>query len=224
MKEKILVSWSGGKDCALALYELLRAGDFEIVALLTTITEDYDKVSMHGIRTALIDLQGKALGIPVEKVHLANDAANKEYEERLTKTLTRYKEQGVKSFAFGDLYLDEVRKYREKNLARIAMEAVFPLWGRDTNLIAQQFINSAFKAVVTCVDSRTLDKTFIGRSIDKQFLSELPVSVDCCGENGEYHSFVYDGPIFNQRISHQTGQVVLRDNRFYYLDLMPLFD
>jgi uncharacterized protein (TIGR00290 family) len=224
MKEKILVSWSGGKDCALALYELLRAGDFEIVALLTTITEDYDKVSMHGIRTALIDLQGKALGIPVEKVHLANDAANKEYEERLTKTLTRYKEQGVKSFAFGDLYLDEVRKYREKNLARIAMEAVFPLWGRDTNLIAQQFINSAFKAVVTCVDSKALDRTFIGRSIDKQFLSELPASVDCCGENGEYHSFVYDGPIFNQRISHQTGQVVLRDNRFYYLDLMPLFD
>jgi len=224
MKEKILVSWSGGKDCALALYELLRAGDFEIVALLTTITEDYNRVSMHGVSTSLIDLQGKVLGISVEKVHLTNDAANEEYEERLTKTLTRYKKQGVTSVAFGDLYLDEVRKYRQKNLARIAMEAVFPLWGRDTNVIAQQFINSAFKAVVTCVDSRALDKTFIGRSIDKQFLSELPASVDCCGENGEYHSFVYDGPIFNQRISHQTGQVVLRDNRFYYLELMPLFD
>ena len=224
MKEKILVSWSGGKDCALALHELLRTGDFEILALLTTITKDYKRVSMHGVRTALIDLQGKALGLPVEKVHLTNSSSNEEYEERLTKTLTRYKGEGVRSVVFGDLFLDEVRKYREKNLTRIAMEAVFPLWGRDTNVIAQQFVNSTFKAVITCVDSRALDKTFIGRSIDKQFLSALPTSVDCCGENGEYHSFVYDGPIFNQRISHKTGQVILRDNRFYYLDLMPLFD
>lgn len=220
MGEKILLCWSGGKDSALALYELRKSCDFEITALLTTITEDYDRVSMHGIRRALLELQAESLGLPLEKVCISKNASNEEYGAKMERILTRCRQQGVSAVAFGDVALQDVREYREKNLARVEMRAIFPLWKRDTAELARTFIGLGFKAVTTCVDSNVLGKEFVGRVFDEKFLAELPSNVDPCGENGEFHSFVYDGPIFQRRISHELGEVVLRNERFYFCDLL----
>ncbi len=220
--EKVLLTWSGGKDSAMALYELETADGYEIAALLTTVTEDYDRISMHGVRATLLEQQAQSLRLPLEKVYITKDASNEEYEEKMRDKLTQYRGQGVFSVVFGDIFLEDVRKYREGNLAEIGMKGVFPLWKRDTNELAHTFVDLGFKAVITCVDSNVLDRGFVGRVFDGQFLSELPGAVDPCGENGEFHSFVYDGPIFRERIAHRKGKVVLRDSRFYYCDLIPL--
>ena len=222
MKEKVLFSWSGGKDSALALYELQKSKSYEIAALLTTITRDYDRVSMHGVRTILLEMQAESLGIPLEKVFIRKNSTNEQYERKMSEVMTKYLAAGVSSVVFGDIFLEELRKYREDNLSKIGAKAIFPLWKKDAAVLANEFIESGFKAVITCIDSNHLDKTFIGSTFDKQFLSKLPSAVDPCGENGEFHSFVYDGPIFRQGISHTTGKVVLRENRFYFCDLLPL--
>lgn len=222
MKEKVLFSWSGGKDSALALYELQKTKSYEIAALLTTITRDYDRVSMHGVRTILLEMQAESLGIPLEKVFITKNSTNEQYERKMSEVMTKYLAAGVSSIVFGDIFLEELRKYREDNLSKIGAKAIFPLWKKDTAVLAHEFIDSGFKAVITCIDSNHLNKTFIGSAFDKQFLSKLPPAVDLCGENGEFHSFVYDGPIFRQVISHTTGKVVLRENRFYFYDLLPL--
>ncbi len=220
--EKVLLTWSGGKDSAMALYELETADGYEIAALLTTVTEDYDRISMHGVRATLLEQQAQSLRLPLEKVYLTSNSSNEEYEEKMRDKLTQYRGQGVFSVVFGDIFLEDVRKYREGNLAKIGMRGVFPLWKRDASELAHTFIDLGFKAVITCVDSNVLDRGFVGRVFDGQFLSELPGTVDPCGENGEFHSFVYDGPIFRERIAHRKGKVVLRDSRFYYCDLIPL--
>ncbi len=220
--EKVLFTWSGGKDSAMALYELEMTDGYEIAALLTTVTEDYDRISMHGVRATLLEQQAKSLRLPLEKVYLTGNSSNEEYEERMKVKLIQYRSQGVYSVVFGDIFLEDVRKYREGNLAKIGMKGVFPLWKRDTNEFAHTFIGLGFKAVITCVDSNVLDRGFVGRVFDERFLSELPGAVDPCGENGEFHSFVHDGPIFRERIVHRRGKVVLRDSRFYYCDLIPL--
>ena len=220
--ERVLFTWSGGKDSAMALYELETADGYEITALLTTVTEDYDRISMHGVRATLLEQQAQSLRLPLEKVYLTRNSSNEEYEERMRDKLMQYRDQGVFSVVFGDIFLEDLRKYREDNLAKIGMRGVFPIWKRDANELAHTFIGLGFKAVITCVDSNVLDRGFVGRVFDEQFLSELPGTVDPCGENGELHSFVYDGPIFRERIAHRKGKVVLRDNRFYYCDLIPL--
>jgi uncharacterized protein (TIGR00290 family) len=219
--ERVLLTWSGGKDSAMALHELQSSGAYEVLALLTTITEQYDRVSMHGVRTVLLERQADSLGLPLEKVHIGTNASNEEYEARMRDKLTSYQARGVTSVAFGDLFLEDVRKYREENLSRVGMKGLFPLWGRDTSKLAHSFIDLGFKAVITCVDSHLLDGAFVGRDFDRGFLSELPAAVDPCGENGEFHSFVYDGPLFRSRILHERGEIVLRDSRFYYCDLTP---
>jgi uncharacterized protein (TIGR00290 family) len=221
MPEKVLFSWSGGKDSVIALYEILKSEDCEVLALLTTITEDYDRVSMHGLRRILLERQANSLGIPLEKVFISKNASNEEYESKMGEVLLRYKNAGVNSVVFGDIFLEDVRKYREGNLAKIGMKGIFPIWKRNTTALAHTFIDLGFKAVTICVDSNVLDKRFAGRVFDKQFLSELPPTVDPCGENGEFHSFVYDGPIFQEKVLHKVGEVILRDNRFYYCDLVP---
>ena len=221
MVEKLLFTWSGGKDSTMALYELQMTHGYEIAALLTTITEDYDRVSIHGIRQILLERQADSLGFPLEKVFISKNASNEEYEYKMRDILEKYLSAGVSSVAFGDIFLEEVRKYRQDNLSKIGMTAIFPIWGRNTTELAHRFIDLGFKAVITCVDSNVLDRTFVGRVFDEQFLSELPSSIDPCGENGEFHSFVYDGPIFRKRILHTIGEVILRDNRFYYCDLIP---
>jgi len=220
MAERVLFTWSGGKDSAVGFYELQKTGGCEITVLLTTVTQDYGRVSMHGVRVELLERQAASMGVSLEKIPIARDATNDEYERRMKETLVRYKSQGIESVAFGDVFLQDVRRHREENLAKVGMNAMFPLWGRDTTVLARTFIDAGFKAVVTCVDSNMLDGSFVGREFDGEFLSELPPGVDPCGENGEFHSFVYEGPIFRKRIPVIRGSIELRDNRFWYCDLI----
>jgi len=222
MKEKVIFSWSGGKDSALALYELQKTKNYEIVSLLTTITQDYDRISMHGVRTILLEMQADSLGLPLEKVFITKDTTNEQYECKMWEVMAKYQAAGISSVVFGDIFLEEIRRHRQDNLSKIGMKGIFPIWKRDAAVLAHEFIESGFKAVITCIDSNLLDRMFIGRTFDEQFLSELASTVDPCGENGEFHSFVYDGPIFRQRIAQTTGEVVLRENRFYYCDLLSL--
>ncbi len=221
MKEKVLFSWSGGKDSALAMHELTKRADCEIVALLTTINREYDRTSMHGVRRILLEQQAQLLGFALEKVLISKNCSNEEYECKMQKVLEKYQAEGVCSVVFGDIFLEDLRKYRRENLSKIGMKGIFPIWRFDTTELANTFIDSGFKAVITCIDSNVLDKIFVGRIFDEQFLSELPSGVDPCGENGEFHSFVYDGPIFQNSIPYTIGEVVLREKRFYYCDLVP---
>jgi uncharacterized protein (TIGR00290 family) len=221
MIEKILLCWSGGKDSAFALHELQKANRFEVAALITTVTEGYDRISMHGVRRTLLEQQAASLGIPLEKVVISQQATNEEYGTKMQALLESYLLQGITKVAFGDLFLEDLRKYREKNLAKIGMSGVFPIWKRDTTAMAREFISLGFRTVICCVDAEALDGKFVGRNFDAEFLAELPKAVDPCGENGEFHSFVYDGPIFKNQIPFEKGEIVLRDKRFYYCDLIP---
>lgn len=218
---KVIMSWSGGKDSAMAFYEAQKTQGLDIAALLTTVTEGYDRISMHGVRRTLLERQAKSLGVPVEKVYITQKSSNEEYEKRMREKLRHFKCQGVSSVVIGDIFLEDLKKYREEKLSEVEMTGIFPIWKRDTAELARTFIDLGFKAVITCIDSEKLDKKFVGKEFDHRFLSELPSQIDPCGENGEFHSFVYDGPIFHRAISHKKGEVVLRDNRFYFRDLIP---
>ena len=222
MTENVLFTWSGGKDSALALYELHNAQRYTVAALLTTVTEDYDRISMHGVRRALLEQQARSLNLPLDIVYITRNSSNEEFEVRMKEKLMQYKSRGISSVVFGDIFLEDLRKYREDDLARGGMKAIFPIWKRETAELARTFIALGFKAVITCVDSQSLDKRFAGRAFDERFLSELPASVDPCGENGEFHSFVYAGPLFGESIRFKKGEVVLRDNRLYFCDLLPV--
>ena len=218
--EKVLLCWSGGKDSAMALYETQKDHQYEVVSLLTTITEDYDRVSLHGVRRALVEQQAQSLGLPLEEVFIPKDCPNQEYEFKMRDTLTRFKQVGVKLVAFGDVFLEEVRKYREDNLSRLGMQGLFPLWERDTTELTRSFITLGFQAITTCVDAKALDSDFAGRILSREFLASLPANVDPGGENGEFHSFVFDGPVFRERIPYDLGDKVLRDS-LYFCDLLP---
>jgi uncharacterized protein (TIGR00290 family) len=217
---EIIFTSSGGKDSIFALYTLQQAGTYRIDRLLTTITEDYDRISMHGVRRQLVHQQARSLGIPLDIVEIPKDSSNDEYEQRMEKTLLRYKERGINSVAFGDLFLEDVRDYRIKNLSKVSMDAVFPLWGQPTSSLSRAFIDAGFKAIVTCVDSHVLDGSFAGCDYDRTFLDTLPDGVDPCGENGEFHSFVYDGPNFSCPVRFEKGEIILKDKRFWYCDLI----
>jgi uncharacterized protein (TIGR00290 family) len=221
MGKKVILTWSGGKDSALALHNLQNDKECQVVGLLTTITEDYDRVSMHGIRRVLLEKQAHSLGLPLEEVLITKKASNEEYEKKMQYVLEKYKKDGIDLVAFGDIFLEDVRKYREENLAKVGMKGIFPLWKKDTKELAILFVELGFRAIITCVDSHFLDGKFVGRQFDKQFLSDIPPSVDPCGENGEFHSFVYDGPNFKKEVRYEKGEIVLRENRFYYCDLIP---
>jgi len=218
--ERVLVSWSGGKDSAMALAEILKGRHYEVAALMTTVTRDYERISMHGVRRTLLELQAKSLGFQLDEVFISKDASNEEYESNMAKVLAKYQNSGVSSVVFGDIFLEDLRKYREDMLGSVNMRAIFPIWKRETKELASFFIASGFKAITTCVDSTVLGEHLVGREIDETFLTDLPVGADPCGENGEYHSFVYDGPIFKRRIPIILGEKVLRENRFYYCDVL----
>ncbi len=220
MKERILVGWSGGKDSAMVLHEVLKMRNIEIAALLTTVTEGYDRISMHGVRRALLVEQAKSSGFPLHEIFIPQNCTNEIYEQRMQDALEQYKQEGVETAAFGDLFLEDIRSYREERMSRIGMRCMFPLWGRPTQALAEQFIDLGFRTIVVCVDTKALGREFAGRDYDRSFLDDLPPGVDPCGENGEFHSFVYDGPIFHTPIRAQRGEKVLRDNRFYYCDLL----
>jgi uncharacterized protein (TIGR00290 family) len=220
MAEKILFSWSSGKDSALALHSLRQNKDLEIVALLTTVTQDYDRVSMHGVRRSLLEKQAASIGLPLEAVTISKDCSNEEWEEKIQDVFARYKILGVTSVAFGDIFLEDLKKYREANLAKVGLKGIFPLWKQTSYILAKTFMNLNFKAIITCVDSKLLDGKFCGREYDAGLMAELPKNVDPCGENGEFHTFVYAGPIFKKEISFTKGKIVLRDNQFYFCDLV----
>lgn len=221
MAEKVILSWSGGKDSAMALYEIQQRQDYEVVTLLTTLSGEYDRVSMHGVRRVLLEQQARSLGLPLEQVILSKGASNEEYEAKIQATLSKLQKLGISCVAFGDIFLQELRKYREDNLAKIGMKAIFPIWGKDTRELVQSFISLGFQSIVTCVDGKVLSKAFAGRMIDASFLTELPPNIDPCGENGEFHSFAFAGPIFKKSISLTIGQVVFRDS-LYFCDLLPV--
>ncbi|MBN2318459.1 MAG: diphthine--ammonia ligase [Acidobacteria bacterium] len=217
---KTILAWSGGKDSAMALYELKRVNTNSIAALLTTVTEGYNRISMHGVRRRLLLEQAAVLGYPLEEITIPQNCSNDIYENRMQTVLEKYRQQGVSAVAFGDLFLQDIRSYREKNMNRIGMQAIFPLWKKNTVELAQEFIRLGFRAFITCVDTQVLDREFSGREYDEDFLKDLPDGIDPCGENGEFHSFVYDGPIFSKPVHVERGEKVLRNKRFYYCDLV----
>jgi uncharacterized protein (TIGR00290 family) len=216
----VLVSWSGGKDSCVALYEIQRAREYRVAALLTTVTRDYDRISMHGVRRVLLEKQADSLGLRLHQVLISKDATNEDYEMKMGEAFSVYGEQGIDSIVFGDLFLEDIRIYREQFLARHNMRGLFPVWHRDTSRFIKEFIELGFKAVVICVDSRILDQSFAGRMIDEAFLSSLPPHVDPCGENGEFHTFVFDGPTFARPVKFSLGEIVLRES-FWFCDLVP---
>jgi uncharacterized protein (TIGR00290 family) len=214
----VALAWSGGKDSALAL-RALRAEGIEPAALLTTVTEGYERISMHGVRRALLVAQAEAVGVPLVEVRIPPVCPNEVYEARFEEAFAGPL-AAVDAVAFGDLFLADIRAYREERLARIGREALFPLWGRDTGELARAFVAEGFEATLVCVDPRTLDASFAGRGFAAA-LGGLPPGVDPCGENGEFHTFVHAGPIFAERIAVERGEVVERDG-FVFCDLRPL--
>lgn len=214
------LSWSSGKDSAFALHEVRRAGQIEIVGLFTTLTSGFGRVSMHGVREQLLDQQAAAAGLPCHKVAIPWPCSNDEYEQRLSAVLRTARAEGVGQLVFGDLFLGEIRAYRERLLGALDIAPVFPLWQRNTRQLAREMIASGLRARLTCIDPRQLAPGFAGREFDDQLLDELPASVDPCGENGEFHSFVTDGPMFAYPVPVQAGEVVERDG-FVFADLIP---
>ncbi len=219
MKE-VLMSWSGGKDSCLALFEIQQARDYRIASLLTTVTRDYDRISMHGVRRVLLEHQATSLGVPLHQVLITKGASNEEYETNLIEAVSTYRDRGIDSIVFGDLFLEDIKTYRDQFLARHDLRGIYPVWMRDTTEFIREFIELGFKAVLTCVDAKALDQSFAGRMIDHDFLAALPVNVDPCGENGEFHTFVYDGPNFAQPVAFSVGETVSRDG-FWFCDLVP---
>jgi uncharacterized protein (TIGR00290 family) len=218
--EPILFCWSGGKDGAMALHTLLQQKQFHVAALLTTVTEGYDRIAMHGVRRELLHRQAVSIGLPLHEVFIPPQCINPIYEARMEQALRLFYDQGVRKIAFGDVFLEDLRTYREKNLARIGMTALFPIWKCNTRELIRYFHDHHFRAIAACVDSKVLDPSFAGRELNEFFFRDLPPNADPCGENGEFHTFVFDGPIFQSPIPVRTGDVVYRDG-FIFCDLLP---
>lgn len=204
----------------MALHACLEREGLRVAALLTTVTEDYDRISMHGVRRVLLERQAESIGLPLHEVRIPPQCVNPVYEARMEQALLAYKARGVRQVAFGDIFLEDLRLYRERNLAGVQMTALFPIWKRDTRELAADFIAAGFRAVAVCIDPSKLDKSFAGRELDASFFRDLPQEVDPCGENGEFHTFVFDGPIFRKAIAFRRGEVVCRDG-FVFCDLIP---
>jgi uncharacterized protein (TIGR00290 family) len=220
--ERMILSWSGGKDSALALWALRQTGALRVDALVTTVTTPYDRISMHGIRRSILHAQAISIGVPVVEASLGSAASNDDYERVFIAALEQARAQtGTDSdVAFGDLFLRDVREYRERLLANSEWSPVFPLWLRDTNDLATEFIAAGFRAILCCVDTQQLSAEFAGREFDENLLRDLPASVDPCGERGEFHTCVYAGPIFSAPLMLVRGERVLREDRFEYCDLL----
>lgn len=231
-RQRAIMNWSGGKDSALALYHSLRSGEWAIEGLLTSVNERYGRVSMHGVWVGLLKLQAERLGLPLHTLQLPETVSMDEYNTRMYDVLQPLHRQGVTHALFGDIFLEDLRSYREGQLAKANLTGAFPLWKRKSTDLVREFVELGFRAVLVCINETYLPAEFLGRELDMDLLNDLPKQVDPCGENGEYHSFVYDGPIFSEPISFQKGEVVRRtylpsatadrawDNEFWYLDLL----
>lgn len=221
-KERVVLSWSGGKDSAMVAYHLLASQKYAIVALLTSVTEDFDRISMHGVRRRLLEAQANALAIPLHVVMIPQDCSNDIYESRMSEAFKHFKHCGITKIAFGDLFLEDIKQYRDERLAREGMTGIYPIWLRDTDEVVRTFIGLGFKAKLCCVDTHAIDASFAGREIDDRLLGDLPPSADPCGERGEYHSFVYAGPIFKNAIPCRAGETSMRLSRFNFCDILPM--
>lgn len=217
--ENIALSWSGGKDSNLSLYKLISEGKYEPKYLLTSVTRDYGRVSIHGIRTDLIETQASRVSRDLDIAYISKNTSNDEYEAVMREKVIKYRMEGIKWVAFGDIFLQDIREYRESRMAREGMGCIFPLWGRNTGDLAEEFIKAGFRAILCSVDSRKLGEKFAGMEFDETLLENLPNNVDPCGENGEFHTFVYDGPTFSRSVLFKKGEIVLKDN-MYFLDLL----
>ena len=214
----IVLSWSGGKDSAMALKLLREDASLTVAYLLTTVNEDYGRVSIHGVRRTLLAHQAEAVGVPLVEVEIPARCTDQMYQASMVAAITSPPLAGINMHAFADLFLEDVRSYRKDNLRKLGKKPVFPVWGRETSSFAREFIELGFKAVMVCVDTEVLDPEFAGREFDLSLLENLPHGVDPCGENGEFHTFVYDGPGFSSRIAFDVGETVIRDG-FAFKDL-----
>lgn len=235
MKPKAIFNWSSGKDSALAFYKILKEDRFEITLLLTSINQEFQRISMHGVSVSLLEKQAESLGFPLIKMEIPKEPTMEEYQEIMTKTMSAIQSQGVTHSVFGDIFLEDLRKYREDQLQSIGMTAVFPLWKQNTANLIREFLNLGFKTIVTCVNETYLNKSFAGRIIDEDFIKDLPENIDPCGENGEFHTFTFDGPIFKKPITFEIGQTVKKtypkpksnendvegEYVFWFCDLIP---
>ncbi|MGV3540335.1 MAG: diphthine--ammonia ligase [Rufibacter sp.] len=242
MKPLAIFNWSGGKDSALALHRAQAQNQFQIHSLSTTMSHAQGRVTMHGVREELMQAQANALGLPWRPLYLPENASMPVYNQLMQQTWHRLKAENVTHALFGDIYLEDLRKYREEQLKEVGVEAVFPLWGEKPEIILEEFWQAGFKAKVVCVNGKHLAASFAGRELDEQFVRDLPAGVDICGEKGEFHSFVYDGPNFKQPVAVQTGEVVFKsyapvsnnekdqcfsgnaveyDTGFWFCDLLP---
>jgi uncharacterized protein (TIGR00290 family) len=218
VKPKLLVSWSSGKDSAWALHVLRQSDEYEITGLLTTINSAFDRVAMHGVRRELVEAQAEAAGLPLWKIPLPWPCSNEQYESAMSTVCAKAIDQGIQSVAFGDLFLEDVRQYREDRMRRAGLTPIFPLWKLDTAKLVREMLAGGLRSRVVCLDPKKLSPAFAGRDIDPSLLSELPPTVDPCGENGEFHSFVHAGPMFTRSIPIQTGETVTRDG-FVFTDV-----
>lgn len=229
--ENITLNWSSGKDAALAFYYLQQEKKFRVQSLLTTLSAQYNRVSMHGIREELLELQAAQMNIPLQKIYLPENADMETYNGLMQQAVTTIQQQGTYHLAFGDLFLEDLRLYREKQLATAGMTAVFPLWKKDTAAMVQELEDTGIEALLVCVNDRYLDKSFLGRRVNRELLRDLPPGVDPCGENGEYHSLVLDAPFFREKLKVKTGEIIYQqyesreedkwDSGFYFLDVIP---
>jgi uncharacterized protein (TIGR00290 family) len=208
--KKAIVSWSGGKDSALALFFCRQSEQYELVGLLTNVNEEFGRVSMHGVRTGLIEAQAEAIGLPLHTLKFPGDVSMETYNVLMKQRLTELKELGITHVIYGDIFLEDLRRFREHQLSEVGLQGVFPLWNQNTHELLAQFIETGFKAVLVCLNENQLPESWAGRELDATILNDLPPSVDPCGENGEYHSFVYDGPIFKKPVAFQKGNVIRR--------------
>ena len=242
-KVNAYMNWSGGKDSSLCLYEIIKENKYHINYLLTSINKMHDRVSMHGVRTELLRIQSESLGIPLKLIELPEHPDMNEYEKEMEKKVNEISGEGIRHTIFGDIFLEDLKTYRENKLRPLGIEAIFPLWKISTKVLMKKFLTLGFKAIIVCVNEKFLDKSFCGRVIDRSFINDLPDTVDICGENGEYHSFVFDGPLFKKPISFEKGEIIYREYAkpknlkndhytpmcleeknygFYFCDLLPL--
>jgi uncharacterized protein (TIGR00290 family) len=238
MKEKVVFCWSGGKDSALALDCMLRDERYQVVSLLTTCNRDFRRVSMHGVRIELLDAQAESIGLPLEKVLVETRSTNKDYERAMEASLREHQRRGVTACAFGDIFLEDLRQWREANLARVGLRGIFPIWKGDTRKLVREFLAKGFSTVICCASDAYLGADAVGRTLTEEHLASFPADVDPCGENGEFHSFAYAGPIFRQPIRFTVGETIYRPlppglvdptssppgrvtRGFWYCDLLP---
>ena len=219
-KPKAWLAWSSGKDSAWALHTVRQSGEFEIVALLTTVNRTHERVAMHAVRESLLEIQAAAAGLPLVKVPIPSPCSNETYERAMGEAMARAHAEGVLHICFGDLFLEDIRAYREKQLAMCGMTPEFPLWGQATQRLAEEMIAGGLRAYLTCVDPRQLERGFAGRRFDAELLAELPRQVDPCGENGEFHTFACAGPMFRVEVAVTVGEILERDG-FVFADLLP---